>query len=63
MPDGSLGPVIKEPCSTTGLGHQRGVAGLSRLEAARRAVERARQALVDLEDEARGAGAPPGWIR
>jgi hypothetical protein len=33
------------------------------LAAARAALERARQALEDLQEEARRAGVPPGWVR
>ena len=33
------------------------------LDAARREAASARQALADLEDEARRAGALPGWVR
>jgi len=33
------------------------------LEAARQALETAKQRIVDLEEEARKAGTPPGWLR
>jgi len=33
------------------------------LDAARRAADAARKALADLEEEARRAGAMPGWVR
>jgi len=33
------------------------------LDATRRAAETARKALADLEEEARRAGVPPGWVR
>jgi hypothetical protein len=33
------------------------------LELAKGQLERARQALVDLEEEARRKGVPPGWLR
>jgi hypothetical protein len=33
------------------------------LDATRSAAETARKALADLEEEARRAGAPPGWVR
>jgi hypothetical protein len=36
---------------------------LDNLEAARRALDAARQSLADLEEEARRAGVPPGWVR
>jgi hypothetical protein len=41
-------------------GHQR---DLERLDQARRDLAAARIAVSDLEDEARRAGAPPGWLR
>jgi len=33
------------------------------LEEARKQADQAKQRLVDLEDELRKAGAPPGWAR
>jgi hypothetical protein len=60
-PDGSLGPVLN-PC-TGGLAHDRAVAGESALAAARQALEQAQQALTRFEEEARKAGALPGWLR
>jgi len=60
--DGSLGPVVN-PCSSTGSDYQRSVAAKSQLEWARQSLEQARQALASFEEEARRAGALPGWIR
>jgi hypothetical protein len=36
---------------------------MQELEAAKAAVAKARQDLDDLEEEARKAGVPPGWLR
>jgi len=36
---------------------------LDNLEAARRELDAARQSLANLDDEARRAGVPPGWVR
>jgi predicted nucleic acid-binding Zn-ribbon protein len=36
---------------------------LDNLEAARRELDTARQSLANLDDEARRAGVPPGWVR
>ena len=38
-------------------------AAQSQLDAARRTLDRAREALAGLDDEPRRAGAQPGWIR
>lgn len=61
MPDGSLGPMTNN-CSG-GIARDQSRAAQSRLEAARQALERARQALANFEEQARRAGALPGWLR
>lgn len=61
MPDGSLGPVTNN--CRGGIVKERTEAAQSRIAAAQRRVESARQALANLEEEARRAGIPGGWIR
>ena len=51
------------PCAATGVRHEVAVAAKTRVESARQALADARQALVRFEEEARRAGALPGWIR
>ena len=61
MPDGSLGPVTNS--CTGGIVRERTEAAQSQIVAAQRRVELARQALANLEEEARRAGIPAGWVR
>jgi hypothetical protein len=51
------------PCASTGVSHEVAVAAKTRVESARQALSEARQALANFEEEARRAGALPGWIR
>ncbi len=62
MPDGSLSAPV-DPCAHTGAAYNRSVGAKTRVEAAQQALDKARQALANLEEEARRAGAQPGWIR
>lgn len=62
MANGRLGPVTNACAGDNAIIDLRRLAQ-SRLESARQDLERARKALAGLEEEARVAGALPGWIR
>ena len=62
LSNGTLGPVTN-PCAGDNAIIDWRQQAQSRVDSARQALERARQALASFEEEARRAGALPGWIR
>jgi hypothetical protein len=62
MSNGQLGPVTNACAGDNAIIDWR-LQAQSRVESARQNLERARRALAGLEEEARVAGALPGWIR
>jgi hypothetical protein len=62
LSDGTLGPVTNNCKAAQALGDARRRSH-ARVEAARRELEQARKALAALKEQARRAGALPGWLR
>ena len=59
----ATGRAYDGPVNSSGRPNTQHAGAVERAQAARQALEKARKALEDLEEEARRAGVPPGWIR